>query len=80
MQRNVVRGPALRNLDLAVTRNFPLSGSQAIEVRVEAFNALNWLELMAPSAANLSLNSATFGQISQGYPPRIMQLAVKYAF
>jgi hypothetical protein len=80
MQRNVVRGPALRNLDLAVTRVFPLSGAQSVEVRLEAFNALNWLELMAPAGPNLSVNSGTFGQISSAYPPRILQLAVKYAF
>jgi hypothetical protein len=67
-------------VDLALTRVFPIGGRQGIEVRAEAFNAFNWLELNPPAAGNLSLSSATFGQISTAFPPRIIQLAVKYTF
>jgi hypothetical protein len=79
MARNQVRGPYNKNVDLALTRVFPI-GRQGIEIRAEAFNAFNWLELNAPGPANLSFTSATFGQINSAFPPRIIQLAVKYTF
>jgi carboxypeptidase family protein len=79
MARNQVRGPYNKNVDLALTRVFPM-GRQGIEVRAEAFNAFNWLELNPPGLGSLSFNSATFGQISTAFPPRIIQLAVKYTF
>jgi hypothetical protein len=81
MARNQVRGPYNKNVDLALTRVFPM-GRQGIEVRAEAFNAFNWLQLSAPTAANLNFSSATFGQISTALPnsARIIQLAVKYTF
>jgi hypothetical protein len=79
MSRNTVRGPYNKNVDLALTRSFPI-GRQAIEVRAEAFNAFNWLELMPPGIGNLSITSATFGQINSAFQPRIIQLAVKYTF
>ena len=59
---------------------FPLGSRQGIELRAEAFNAFNWLELNPPALANLSFTSATFGQISTAFPPRIIQLAMKYTF
>jgi hypothetical protein len=81
MARNQVRGPYNKNVDLALTRVFPM-GRQGIEIRAEAFNAFNWLELAPPAPANLSFTSATFGQISTALPnsARIIQLAVKYTF
>ncbi|HUK37068.1 MAG TPA: TonB-dependent receptor, partial [Vicinamibacterales bacterium] len=78
MPRNVVRAPAIRDVDLALSRVFPLGARQGLEVRAEAFNVFNWLVLGTPS---LTLSSATFGQISTtAIPPRVMQLAVKYTF
>lgn len=77
MPRNVVRGPVIRNLDLALTRVFPI-GHQNIEVRAEAFNAFNWF---VPGTPSLTLSSATFGQISSvAVPPRVVQLAAKFTF
>jgi hypothetical protein len=78
MPRNIVRGPANKNLDLSLTRAFSLTGSRNIEVRVDAFNALNWVEWGQP---NTTLSSSTFGQItSLGVPPRVLQFAAKFTF
>jgi hypothetical protein len=80
MARNVIRGPDSKTLDAALTRTFHTVGSQAIEVRVEAFNVFNWFEWGQP---NVSFSAPTFGQISSTNPaaaPRVMQLAVKYVF
>jgi hypothetical protein len=78
--RNSVRGPGTKSIDLALSRNFRLNDRQGIEFRLEAFNALNWLQLGNPATAR---NSATFGQItstSNFISPRVLQLAAKYTF
>jgi hypothetical protein len=75
--RNSVRGPGSKTMDLALSRGFPVGGQKNLEFRLEAFNALNWFQLGAPSTAR---NSATFGQITSAVNPRVLQLAVKYAF
>jgi hypothetical protein len=76
--RNSIRGMGTRNLDLSLTRLFRINSNQAFEVRVDAFNALNWFQWLQP-ATSLN-NTATFGQITAAGPPRIMQFAIKYRF
>ncbi|MEP7309380.1 MAG: hypothetical protein ABJA98_28075, partial [Acidobacteriota bacterium] len=75
--RNSIRGPGSKNVDLALTRNFRLSSTQSFELRAEAFNAFNWFQWGQPVTAR---SSATFGQILTAVSPRVLQLAVKYAF
>jgi hypothetical protein len=75
--RNGIRGIATKNLDLALSRPFRLSNSQSIEVRLEAFNALNWFQWTQP---NTNLSSSQFGLITSAGDPRIVQLALKYGF
>ena len=76
--RNGIRGMYTRNLDLSLTRLIRLAGTQALEVRIDAFNAFNWFQWGQPATA--FNNSATFGQILNAGPPRIMQLGIKYQF
>ena len=75
--RNPVRGPGYRNLDLAVIRRVPLSGSRALELRGEVFNATNTPPLGAP---NTTVGSAAFGTITSAGDPRVVQLAIKFLF
>ena len=72
-----LRGPGLINLDLGVTRRFQVREGQSLQFRAEAFNALNHVNPMNPSA---NLNSQTFGKSNAAADPRIMQLALKYVF
>jgi hypothetical protein len=74
--RNPVRGPAYRNLDLAVVRRVPV-GSRALELRAEVFNVTNTPPLLAP---NTTVGSAAFGTITAAGDPRVVQLAVKFLF
>jgi hypothetical protein len=76
--RNGIRGQYTRNLDLSLTRLIRVAGNQAIEVRVDAFNAFNWFQWGQPATA--LNNTATFGQILNAGAPRIMQLGIKYQF
>jgi carboxypeptidase family protein len=76
MGRNNIEGPGNWQVDLALSRVFPVGGTR-LEARVEAFNLTNNLIRRNPTA-NFSQN--TFGQIIEAGDPRIMQFAVKYVF
>jgi hypothetical protein len=43
--RNVLRGCADRTVDLALARNFRLGGGRAVQVRLDAFNAFNYVRI-----------------------------------
>jgi hypothetical protein len=78
--RNGYDGPGFKTVDLSLVRQFSLPANRRIEARVEAFNALNWLNLGNPSQ---NLSAATFGRITQysnSVDPRVMQFALKYQF
>ena len=72
-----MRGPAYRNVDLALMRRMPLPGTRVLELRAEVFNATNTPPLGAP---NTTVGSAAFGTITTAGDPRVVQLAVKFAF
>ena len=76
MKRLYVR-PGYRNLDLALMRRVALSGSKALELRAEVFNATNTPPLGAP---NTTVGSAAFGTITSAGDPRVVQLAMKFIF
>jgi hypothetical protein len=86
MARNSIEGVGSKNLDLTLLRVFRLSRSQSIEIRAEAFNAMNWVQWLQPGqtqpglAPNLALSGATFGQILAAGDPRFLQFGIKYAF
>jgi hypothetical protein len=86
MQRNSIEGLGSKNIDLALSRVFRLVGTQGLEFRAEAFNAMNWFQWLQPGQAqpglapNLALTSATFGQVLGAGDPRILQFAFKYVF
>ena len=74
-----LRGPAQRNIDLALERAFPIHEANALHLRAEFFNLTNTTQFANPDT-NLSHGSA-FGVI-QGTAanPRIIQFAARYAF
>jgi len=75
--RGVIRGPSRFNLNLALSRSFPVKENKKIEFRAEAFNALNNVQLGNP---NTNITSSNFGKITSAEDPRIMQFALKYTF
>jgi hypothetical protein len=72
--RNILRGPTINNLDLSLFKNFYV-GPTTLQVRAEAFNALNHPNFNNP-AANLN-NPTTFGVISTARDARVVQLGMK---
>ena len=75
--RNPVRGPGLRDLDLALLKRTPLKEKIALEFRAEAFNLTNSPSLGNP---NTVFGSAGFGSITSAGDPRVLQLALKLHF
>jgi hypothetical protein len=75
--RNPVRGPAYRDLDLAIGRRVQVARGVALDLRGEIFNALNTPAYGTPNAV---LGAASFGTITTAGDPRVAQLAVKVVF
>jgi hypothetical protein len=73
--RNPVRGPAYRDLDIALVKHTKLYGETEMEFRAELFNITNTPAFSQP---NGSFGAAAFGSItSTTTDPRVVQLAVR---
>jgi hypothetical protein len=75
--RNNYIGPGFANLDLGVMKNFSLHERLKAQFRFETFNALNHTNFSNPTTAQ---NSANFMKITSANDPRILQLALRFAF
>ena len=76
--RNTVYGPGRQTLDLALQREFSMSETVKLQVRAEAFNALNHANLGTP---NRFVNTPQFGTITEAATPgREIQLGIRVSF
>jgi outer membrane receptor protein involved in Fe transport len=78
--RNPLVGPATKNLNLSLRKNFkmPYSEAQNLEFRAEAFNAFNTPQFSNPDS---NLGDGSFGRVtSTKNDNRLLQLALKYYF
>jgi hypothetical protein len=82
--RNNLRAPNQVNIDFSTIKDFRIAERQALQFRMEMFNAPNHVELGSPSAAWGSSNvapSTNFGQIrGTAANMRQLQFALKYNF
>ena len=76
-RRNALRGPGYKNVDLGVHKTFATGGQTHLQLRIEAFNVFNWVNLGTPVTAQ---NSTNFGRITTALDARIMQAAVRWSF
>lgn len=75
--RNPVRGPAYRDLDLALVKHTTLFRETGMEFRAELFNVTNTPAFSQPNGSFLS---AAFGSItSTTTDPRVMQFAIRFS-
>jgi Carboxypeptidase regulatory-like domain/TonB dependent receptor len=75
--RNPARGPAYRNLDVALVKHTKLPGETDLEFRAEVFDIFNTPAFAQP---NGSFGSAAFGSIiSTVTDPRVVQFAVRFS-
>jgi len=75
--RNLLDQPGFRTVDLAIFREFRFREKFGLEVRAEATNTLNMVNLNGP---NGTVGSSTFGQISGAGTMRQLQLGLRFRF
>jgi hypothetical protein len=76
--RNTVYGPGQQTVDFAVGRSFAVKETTRLQIRMEAFNSLNKVNLGTP---NRFVNTAQFGTITESSTPgRQIQLSARLSF
>ena len=86
LERAVVNGPSIFNVDVGVNKKIRFSETTFIELRAEAFNVTNRSNFLLPLL--IDVNSTTFGQLTPSLStqsqalesPRRMQFAVRFEF
>ena len=76
--RNSVRGPGFASFDVAVSKRFPLRGSRALRIGVEAFNLFNRTNFNLPE--HFVDEPSTFGRIFSAEAPRQVQVSARVTF
>lgn len=77
--RNAFRDPNRFNFDMTVSKTLAFGEHMRLELRGEAFNLFNSLQL-TPSGNTTNINNRLFGQISSSFDPRILQIAARFSF
>jgi hypothetical protein len=88
VRRNGFYGPSLFRFDAALSRLFPIKERMQLELRFEAFNAINKFNVRPTGGIGsaAAINGSTFGQVTSApaagffpsdYDPRILQFAAK---
>lgn len=75
--RNIIIGPDFKSLNVGLHKNFGITEDIRIQLRGEAFNVLNDVNLNPP---NNTRTSSAFGRITSAGDPRILQFAARFIF
>ena len=75
MGRNSLIGPAFQNVDLNLSKDFPIRERLGLEFRAEFFNLFNHVNFANPN--NSLANRALLGQITSAFAARDIQFALK---
>jgi hypothetical protein len=76
-RRGAVTGPGLWRYDMSLTKAFRITEGSNLQFRAEAFNLFNHTNF---NGVGTTLGSATYGRVLSTRDPRIMQLALRFAF
>src|SRR6185312_9399117 len=75
--RNILDGPGQKTVDLALFRDFQIREGMKLQVRADATNAFNIVNLSSPTT---NKSSSLFGQIRAARDMRQAQLGVRLTF
>jgi hypothetical protein len=80
-----VLGPGTENIDMSVIKNVPLHERLSLQIRAEAINMLNHVNLGMPNTSfspgsNELNSSSTFGTITSAAAARVLQFGAKLLF
>jgi hypothetical protein len=76
--RNVIIGPGIQNIDLALARTFRLSDATRAQFRTDFYNAFNHPNFVAPPTMQNFVDAPDFGALFVARSPRIVQLGLKF--
>ena len=74
--RNVIMGPGLANVDLALRKMFGLSDQFQVEFRADFYNAFNHVNFIAPPTTQNFFDSPEFGSLFVARSPRTIQMGL----
>jgi hypothetical protein len=72
-----IQGPHFYRWDLSLRKNFRLGGPTRLEVRADAFNALNGVNYSNP---NTTVTAGGFGAVTGAKTPREFQFSLRFQF
>jgi len=75
--RNVITGPGTQNVDLALVRSFRASDVSRVQFRLDAYNAFNHPNFVAPPSLQNLADAQDFGALFIARSPRILQFGLK---
>ena len=79
--RDTLRGPHFSNLDLAVSKNFPLFNERyKLQFRAEAYNTFNHPNFGIPDTGVTSGRFGVISGLAGQEPSRVMQFALRFDF
>jgi hypothetical protein len=76
--RNVITGPGIWNVDMALSRTLRLSDSTRAQVRADFYNVFNHPNFVAPPSMQNFADSPDFGALFVTRSPRILQFGLKF--
>jgi hypothetical protein len=76
--RNVIIGPGIRNVDVALARSIRLSDAMRAQLRADFYNVFNHPNFVAPPTMQNFADSSDFGALFVARSPRIVQLGLKF--
>jgi len=69
-----LKGPGVFQLNLALSRNFPIREAKTLQVRAEAFNLSNHLNPFTPGSAPLNPTNPGYGGLQTLTAPNFQQI------
>jgi hypothetical protein len=73
----IVKAPGLQSYDLSVAKHFLIRERFDVRLQGDFYNAFNVANF---TGLNTTVTSGSFGTIASAYPPRQIQLALKFQF
>jgi hypothetical protein len=77
--RAIVDGPRFFNIDVSLIKSIHLTERASLQLRIDAFNALNHTNFYLPSQLQ-NINSTSFGKLQNDWSPRKIQIAARLNF
>ena len=75
--RNIMRGPGVAQVDMELSKKFTVSERVSVQLRIDAINAFNRVNLTNPV---VDMNNINFGRSISTLTPRLFQVGMRVRF